>query len=180
MEILVYLKLKLGLAGAACITISTAFGLGSVLAASAQAQVTEPIIIECPQGTEATYFGCQVPPPPGVTYVKNWGALAVVTATREWVGVTGYSGEDKAKKALNKACKTAGQSCKTYVTFLNQCVAVARVNDAAVAAPGKETIHNGSNHQEAQAGAMQKCKTDWRAKSCTPVATYCSINRIES
>lgn len=150
-----------------------------LMSGSAIAQVAEPVVIECPSGTEPTYFGCQVPPPPGVNYVKNWGALAVVPATRAWIGVTGYQGEKKARKALVNACRKSGQSCQVYLTFLNQCVAVARVDDSRVAAPGKETIHNGSTAEEAQSGAVNKCRSDWGAKSCVPVATYCSINRIE-
>jgi hypothetical protein len=149
------------------------------IADSANAQVDEPIVIECAEGTVATYFGCQIPPPPGVTYVKNWGALARVAGTGEWVGVTGYPGEKKAQTALTGACKEAGRSCKLYLTFLNQCVAVARVNDPRVAAPGKDTIHNGSTAEEAQSGALERCRDDWGAKSCAPVATYCSVNRIE-
>lgn len=168
--------LTAGLIGVAGIGITA---IAALTTGKASAQVTEVVVIECPSGTEATYFGCQIPPPPGVTYVKNWGVLAVVPATREWVGVTGYAGEKKARKALAKACKDSGQSCQIYLTFLNQCVAVARVTDAKVAAPGKETIHNGSTADEAQAGAVKKCRSDWGAKSCESVATFCSTNRIE-
>ena len=142
----------------------------------AQVQVIE---IECPSGTEPTYFGCQVPPPPGVNYVKNWGVLAHVASRDEWVFTTGHPKEGKARKVLASACKEAGVSCQVYVTFLNQCVAVARVDDPAKAGPGKDTIHNGSTYEEAQANAVASCKSDWGAKSCAPVKAQCSINRIE-
>ncbi|NJS13786.1 MAG: DUF4189 domain-containing protein [Sphingopyxis sp.] len=144
-----------------------------------RAQVDEPIIIECPQGTEPTYFGCQIPPPPGVTYLKNWGALAVNTGTRDWLVATGHAKEEKAKKALVKACQDSGQNCTIYLTFLNQCVSVARVSDPKIAAAGKETIHNGTTFDETQSNAVAKCKSDWGAKSCAPVVTQCSINQIQ-
>lgn len=143
------------------------------------AQVTEVIEIECPEGTVATHFGCQVPPPPGVNYVKNWGALSYIAERQEWVFASGYNTESKAKKAIAAACKQARQSCQPYLTFLNQCVAVARVVDSERAAPGRDTIHNGSTHEEARQNAVSACRNDWSAKSCTVIATQCSINRIE-
>lgn len=146
---------------------------------SLNAQVTEVIEIECPEGTVPTHFGCQVPPPPGVNYVKNWGALSYIETRQEWVFATGYNTESKAKKAIAAACKQAKQSCQPYLTFLNQCVAVARVDDPERAAPGRDTIHNGSTHEEARQNAISACRNDWSAKSCTVVATQCSINRIE-
>lgn len=178
-EKLVRTIFRSAIAGLAAIAATAVILAPGVMTGHATAQVMGPIVIQCPSGTEATYFGCQVPPPPGVNYVKNWGVLAVVPATREWVGATGYQGEKKARKALADACRKSGRSCQVYLTFLNQCVAVARVDDAHLAAPGKETVHNGSTAEEARAGAVNKCRSDWGAKSCSPVATHCSINRIE-
>lgn len=145
----------------------------------ALAQVDEPVVIECPSGTVATYFGCQMAPAPGVTYVKNWGALARTGTATGWQFVTGYANESKAQKALLAACRKTGTSCQPYLTFLNQCVAVARVNDARVAGPGKDSIHNGSEFEATKASAVKACQADWGAKSCTVVAAQCSVNRIE-
>lgn len=178
-ETLVRTKFGYVFAGLAAISgISLGLAPGA-LTGNVLAQVIGPIVVQCPAGTEATYFGCQVPPPPGVNYVKNWGVLGVVASTREWVGATGYQTEKKARKALADACRKSGRSCQVYLTFLNQCVAVARVDDARLAAPGKETVHNGSTAEEARSGAVNECLSDWGAKSCAPIATHCSINRIE-
>ncbi len=142
------------------------------------AQVTV-IHVDCPPGTMAGYFGCMVPPPPGVNYVKSWGALALAEDTQQWVTATGYTKEDKARSALLSACKAGGQKCQIYLTFLNQCVSVARVSDAKLAGIGKDTVHNGSSYQEAQESALSQCKKDWGSKSCTTTITQCSVNKIE-
>jgi Domain of unknown function (DUF4189) len=167
------IPVRVAIAGFAILLV---FGGGD---SALRAQIDGPIIIECAQGTEPTYFGCQIPPPPGVTYLKNWGALAVSTDTRDWLVATGHAKEERAKKAILKACTGSRQNCTIYLTFLNQCVSVARVSDPKIAAPGKETIHNGSNFEETQSNAVAKCRSDWGAKNCTPVVTQCSINQIQ-
>lgn len=106
---------------------------------------------------------------------KSFGALAYNAAAGGWAASRDQSTAGDAKAEAIGACQRgSGGSCQIMLSYTNQCAAVARALEGGVEKAGEDSANTGSSEDEAKRNAVNSCRADWNAASCTIVIASCS------
>ncbi|MCC4589473.1 DUF4189 domain-containing protein [Xanthomonas sp. NCPPB 1067] len=123
------------------------------------------------------YYEQQGPasPRPLGKWNKTWGAVALDESGAGVVGVaSGESSKRQAQKvALSSCFKVGGKDCRDWVTYFNQCAAVAEPYKDGKSSDGKLQFSTGAALEKVTAKAEKDCASV-NNSSCRVIYSNCS------
>lgn len=105
-------------------------------------------------------------PDPGPQWATRWGAIAVDNAKSAWGFFDGASSKRRASKAAVESCKrNGGKTCKVYISYHNQCGALASGDN-------RITTYRAPESGQAESEALKSCSQ--KTENCGLIHSGCS------
>jgi hypothetical protein len=103
---------------------------------------------------------------PGAVWETRWGAIAIDAGVGTYGGIEGFSSKRSARKAAITECKKyGGKKCEVWVSYYNQCGAMASGDTFSATARGPDI-------NETAQRAVNMCSKETR--NCKPIYSGCS------